>query len=480
MINSPPAVDYQGFNYSALNQQRSTRRLSFSDLDNHNRLLVALVGLPARGKSYLAKKIMNFALWRGHAVKVFNVGAYRRLLFSQDHAMEFFDPDKQEMKELREKLAQNVLKDAIQWLNEEKGQIAIFDATNTTRLRRELLRKVCELANVRLLFLESICDDKEILRSNLLTKIAKSPDYVNMNPETAIRDLESRIELYTRKYETIDDEENVSYIKLINLQSKIVCYHIRGYFPRLLVFFITNLRVNRRPIWLTRSGHCTEINKLSATKEVTDWISSNDVRSRKSQLSETGIEYARRLAKFVETYKPEHDQKWDSPVFTQGDYLVWTSTLRRAVETVACIPKSSCQWNALNMIEMGEYDNMTIEELQQHQPDVYNEYKADMRGYRFLGGESYNDVSERLEPLVMDLESQLKPVLVVSHLSCLRVLYAYFQGSTLETLPETPFPKHEVIEFTPTQYGWQEKRFKLMEEQEWACGPEEYPYPNPK
>jgi broad specificity phosphatase PhoE/predicted kinase len=477
MANSPVAGDdYQGF--SALrNNSRATRRLSFSDDNSHNRLLVALVGLPARGKSYLAKKILNFALWRGHTVKVFNVGAYRRKMFSQDHAMEFFDPDKPEMKEIREQLAQQVLNDALNWLIDEGGQVAIFDATNTTKPRRDLLKRECERAKVRLLFLESICDDKEILRSNLLTKIAKSPDYIDMSPDTALRDLESRIELYTRKYETIDDAEDLSYIKLINLQSKIVCYHIRGYFPRLLVFFTTNLRVNRRPIWLTRSGHCTEIKKLSATKGDSEWLSLNDVRSRSSQLSESGIEYARRLAKFVETYKPDQDQKWDSPVFDQGDYLVWTSTLPRAIETVACIPRSSCQWNALNMIEMGEYDSMTMEDLKKSRPEVYNQYKADMKGYRFLGGESYNDLSERLEPLIMDLESQLKPVLIVSHLSCLRVLYAYFQGSTLDTLPETPFPKHEVIEFTPTQYGWQEKRFKLMEDDKWACGPEDYPFP---
>jgi broad specificity phosphatase PhoE/predicted kinase len=468
-VDSP--IDYQGFDAlnSSISKNKRLRRLSFSDEQSHAHLMIALVGLPARGKSYIAKKILNFSMWRGHSVRVFNVGAYRRKLFPGHQTTDFFDAADPKMNELRQNLAVKVLQDALEWL-QDGGQIAIFDATNTTKPRRELLKAECDKFNVRLLFIESICDDREVLKSNLLTKIAKSPDYIDMKRDDAIKDLEERIEMYAKKYNTIEDDESLSYIKLINLQSKLICYHIRGYYPRLLVFFLSNLRVNRRPIWLTRAGESVQPNSSGYQD------AEHDHRSRSSSLSEAGIEYSRRLAKFAENYKPfaDQEQKWDSPIFDQGDYLVWTSTLKRSIETVQCIPKMSTQWTALNMMDMGEFDGFTVKELKEHEADVYYQFKQDMKNFRFPGGESYNDVAERLEPLVLDLESQLKPVLIVSHLSCLRVLYAYFCGSTLDTLPETPFPRHEVIEFTPTQYGWQEKRFKLMEDDQWKCGADEY------
>ncbi len=41
-------------------------------------LVIAMVGLPARGKSYLVKMVMRYLKWTGFEAKVFNVGSYRR------------------------------------------------------------------------------------------------------------------------------------------------------------------------------------------------------------------------------------------------------------------------------------------------------------------------------------------------------------------------------------------------------------------
>ena len=37
-----------------------------------------MVGLPARGKTYIAKKLARYLNWIGISTKVFNVGEYRR------------------------------------------------------------------------------------------------------------------------------------------------------------------------------------------------------------------------------------------------------------------------------------------------------------------------------------------------------------------------------------------------------------------
>jgi len=39
---------------------------------------LVLVGLPGRGKSFIARKLDSYLTWRGNRVRVFNVGQYRR------------------------------------------------------------------------------------------------------------------------------------------------------------------------------------------------------------------------------------------------------------------------------------------------------------------------------------------------------------------------------------------------------------------
>lgn len=459
--------DYQGFNeletYSmAHHKPLRTRKLSFSEEFSHRHIVLALVGLPARGKSYIAKKVLNYGSWRGHSVKVFNVGAFRRTLMDEQvHLADFFDPTDASKQDLRDGIAKTVLSEAVDWLQNRGGQIAIFDATNTTRRRRKMVRDFCCDHGVRVLFIESVCDEEEVLRSNIRTKIAKSPDYASMSENVAMEDLRRRIVNYEKAYETISDEEDISYVKLINIQSTVICHHVKGYFPRLLVFFLMNLRVKRRPIWLVRAGQCDSSFRIGEEN------SHQHAHSRDCPLGLEGIEFAKRLAKFAEEHRQDDVEAWDSPMFDQGDYIVWSSTLRRAEETVQFVPKHCMQWTALNMLDMGIFEGWTLEDLENEKEEVFHAWRENMKSYRFPGGESYNDIAERLEPLIMDVEAQLKPILIVSHLSCLRVLYAYFQGKTLYSLPETDIPRHAVIEMIPTQYGWQERVHDLMKDDRW-------------
>lgn len=55
-----------------------------------------MVGLPARGKSFLSKKICRFLLWQGYNCKVFNIGNYRRELYKADCKADFFNKDNKE------------------------------------------------------------------------------------------------------------------------------------------------------------------------------------------------------------------------------------------------------------------------------------------------------------------------------------------------------------------------------------------------
>ncbi|XP_022252270.1 6-phosphofructo-2-kinase/fructose-2,6-bisphosphatase-like [Limulus polyphemus] len=65
--------------------------------------VIAMVGLPARGKTYIARKLTRYLNWIGINTKVFNVGEYRRQATTVYKNHEFFSPDNKEAMAIRNK-----------------------------------------------------------------------------------------------------------------------------------------------------------------------------------------------------------------------------------------------------------------------------------------------------------------------------------------------------------------------------------------
>jgi hypothetical protein len=87
---------------------------------------------------------------------------------------------------MREAAAQEAFNDLMRWYIEEKGVVAILDATNSTKKRREWIVGKCREAGVRLMFVESVCDSEELVLSNILDVKVSSPDYVGQDPERVL------------------------------------------------------------------------------------------------------------------------------------------------------------------------------------------------------------------------------------------------------------------------------------------------------
>jgi len=148
--------------------------------------VIVLVGLPGRGKSFIARKLELFLNWHGARCKVFNVGRYRRLVAGTASA-DFFSSANEEATSARERVAQAALEDMFTWLEEPmermgevedwqgvQDSVAVFDATNSTRKRREWIGRACrgrEKHPVGLIFVESLCDDEGLLEDNFRLKV---------------------------------------------------------------------------------------------------------------------------------------------------------------------------------------------------------------------------------------------------------------------------------------------------------------------
>ncbi|MGK3735905.1 MAG: hypothetical protein ACI8RD_005922 [Bacillariaceae sp.] len=67
-----------------------------------------------------------------------------------------------------------------------------------------------------------------------------------------------------------------------------------------------------------------------------------------------------------------------------------------------------------------------------------------------------------MESVVVDVEQQVIPTLVVSHVSVLQMLIAYFRNSPVEEAMKIEVPLHTVLKFTPARGGgWHETCHEL-------------------
>lgn len=395
---------------------------------------LVMVGLPARGKSYTARKLARYLTWLGHPTRVFNVGQYRRNALGSQKRADFFDPENRDAVFAREELAQAALDDLFHWLF-EGGEVGIYDATNTTVARRRMLRERCEREGVAVIFIESICDDPALVAANVRETKLHSPDYAGVDPEEAVRDFRQRIAHYERSYEPLVDDDK-SYVKLINAGQQVVINRIEGYLPARVVYFLMNLRLTRRPIWLTRHGE--------SLFNIEERIGGD------SDLTVRGELYARSLARFMEGRGAQ-----------ARPLTVWTSTMKRTMQTVEHLPIASTQWRILDEIDAGVCDGMTYAQIRESMPTEWIARGSDKFRYRYPRGESYEDVIQRVDPLIVEIERHTRPLLIVAHQAVIRALYAYLMDRPPRECPHLPIPLHTVIELSPNAYGCDEHRFPL-------------------
>ncbi|KAI8781619.1 6-phosphofructo-2-kinase/fructose-2,6-bisphosphatase isoform X1 [Biomphalaria glabrata] len=390
--------------------------------------VIAMVGLPARGKTYISKKLTRYLNWIGVTTKVFNVGEYRRAKTDKYRNHEFFKPENKEAQELRSQVAMLAMEDAAKYLEEGGGEVAVVDATNTTRSRRAILVKMFTVdRNFKLFFVESVCDEPSIIEANILEVKVCSPDYLGMDKNTALEDFLKRIEHYKQEYEALDYrfDKDISFIQIFNQGERFIVNRLAGHLQSRVVYYLMNIHVLPRTIYLTRHGE--------SVMNLQGRIGGN------SELSDHGHRYAEELGRFV--------QNENIP-----NLKVWTSELVRTIQTGRFIDAPKEHWKALNEIDAGICEGMTYEEIQETYPQDFADRDQDKYHYRYPSGESYQDLVARLEPVILELERQ-ENVMVICHQAVLRCLLAYFQDKSADNLPYLKVPLHTVIKLTPVAYG---------------------------
>ncbi|XP_059242101.1 6-phosphofructo-2-kinase/fructose-2,6-bisphosphatase 1 isoform X4 [Mustela nigripes] len=363
--------------HSSGNNRLQRRRGSSIPQFTNSPTMLIMVGLPARGKTYISMKLTRYLNWIGTPTKVFNLGQYRREAVSYKN-YEFFLPDNMEALHIRKQCALAALKDVHDYLSHEEGHVAVFDATNTTRERRSLILQFAKEHGYKVFFIESICNDPGIIAENIRQVKLGSPDYIDCDREKVLEDFLKRIECYEVNYQPLDDEldSHLSYIKIFDVGTQYTVNRVQDHIQSRTVYYLMNIHVTPRSIYLCRHGE-SELN----------------LRGRIGG---------------------------DSGLSARG--------------------------------KQGVCEEMTYEEIQEHYPEEFALRDQDKYRYRYPKGESYEDLVQRLEPVIMELERQ-ENVLVICHQAVMRCLLAYFLDKSSDELPYLKCPLHTVLKLTPVAYG---------------------------
>jgi len=395
-----------------------------------DKIIITLVGLPARGKSFTSNNLSRFLNWCGINCKVFNSGDYRRNLLEGFQDADFFNKDNNDKREEISKLCFNELLD---WLKKD-GSVGIFDATNTNVQRRKYISdkvKECNIGN--LIFIELVTDDTTIIDNNLQLKL-KSPDYIGKDKEYALNDFKKRLEHYMKIYQTIGDEEDINYIKVINFTEKLMIKNVVGANESLISSYLMNLRLNKHPIYLTRHGE-----SINNTKSI---IGGDCL------LSDKGIEYSKKLTNYIETD-------------INDDFIIFTSCLKRTVDTARYFKSKKCESRLLNEIHAGVCENMTIDDINKKYPKIIKERNENKLKFRYPEGESYLDLLERLRYFVLKIESYNKPILIVAHNAIIKVLLGYYNNINHDNIPHLVVDLGTVIKLVPNSKNYSVEEIKL-------------------
>ncbi|KAI1000066.1 putative 6-phosphofructo-2-kinase [Podosphaera aphanis] len=245
------------------------------------KLVVIMVGLPARGKSYITKKIQRYLSWQQHETKIFNVGNRRRIaaaassrpntsqkprslspnhrdrrrqienlnsdidtssqaahtpngvdpheaaeeekrhylsIEAMEQKAEFFDPKNEQAAQFREKLAIQTLDELLDFLLVGTGSVGILDATNSTIERRRVLFNHIKQREPKI----NILFIESVCEDKKLLEAnmqlkLRGPDYRGKDPEASLNDFRKRVAAYESAYVPVGDFEEDNKMQYIKM-----------------------------------------------------------------------------------------------------------------------------------------------------------------------------------------------------------------------------------------------------------------------
>lgn len=393
---------------------------------NINNIVIVMVGLPGRGKTYIANRLCRWLKWKNINTKIFSAGSYRRKLFAKEEMdYRWFDPSNKKNVEKREQIIDIVYHDIISWLR-DRGKIALLDATNSTTIRRQKLKEL--FVDYRLLFVETICDIEDVIARNFFDAKIGNEDYKNKDADVSKIDFYNRIREYKKTYSKLDKyrDYDTSFVQLYNLGKQILLNNIRDQLFQKISFFLMNLNPATPNIYMTRHGQSEGQLK--------------QIIGGDSDLTVDGVKFSHNLKQFI-----------DEKLHNYSKINVMCSTLKRSVQTGSVFQNNDkycvSQWKSLDEINGGLFEEYSYDHVKNKYSDIFEQRMINKYISSWPGGETYRNMIDRLENVFLELEYATEPIVIIAHQAVCRGLYAYMMNMKPEECTTIEIPSHTVFEF---------------------------------
>lgn len=380
------------------------------------KLMIVMVGLPARGKSTMARKLGRTLELDGVRVRIFNNGELRRRLDIDTNtaSSEFFAPTNSQGVEMREHISRMNI-EAAQAFFADGGEVAIMDASNVTRKRRQHLD--ASFPEVPTCYIECLNADEEALGANLKRKTSLH-EFRHLSPDKALESFLERIRYYESIYEPLDAEANR--ILVDSFDSCILQEHITDvlpYYDRIRDILTTRVVCN---LFLVRHGETL--------------FNQEDRIGGDSDLTNKGREQAKALAEHFTTIRVP---------------IIFTSNYKRTLQTATPIAQQQnpCSIIALpefNEIHAGMCDGMTYEEIRQQMSHITKARSLNKYRYVYPEGEGYETMKERVQrglKKVFFLNNYGENIMIVGHRAVNRMILSCFLSRQEEEIPYIYMPQ---------------------------------------
>ena len=390
--------------------------------------VIVMVGLPGRGKSYISARLNRWLNWKGLKSKIFNLGDYRRTVYSgEEMNSEWFNPSNSEK---RERLVDVAICDLKNWLLSQEGVVGIIDGTNSTVSRREHIKSLLSglVEEDRILWIENIVDSGEVVLENIRCTKLNNLDYSNKPESEAVKDFINRITEYEKVYQKLelDRDRAKHFVQMVNgkhMLLNLICNQL----DQRLVYFLMNLHQKNIPLYLCRHGESTaQVKKIIGTDP---------------ELTEKGERFAGKLVEFIDNETSGHPQ-----------VNVFCSLLKRSLRTAKPFTDKARynvkKWSELNEIYGGHFEGSTYAEIEEQWPKIFKLRQSDKYTYSWPGGESYRQMIGRLENIFLEIERATQPLLIIAHQGVCRGIYAYMMHMLPEHCTELDIDSHVVYKFT--------------------------------
>lgn len=390
------------------------------------KLYIVMVGLPGRGKSTIALRLLEMFNNDKITTKIFNNGSLRRKFknLKNSYSAEFYHPQNSEGVELRKMFAQINMEKAKEFLS-AKGQIAILDATNVSRERREMIEEF--LTDHPVLFIECINDDEDIINLSIIEK-TKTSEFEKLSQEEAFHNLMKRIEYYRMIYSSLELERN--FIKIDSLHNRIIKEKVVDTIPlhsRIRDFLVTDM-----------------VKNLFLIRHTETFFNVSDRIGGDPSLTPKGENQAKSLASFFKNKKISY---------------IFTSSKKRTIQTANPICKGQLNCTSIPLKEFDEIDGgicegMSYNDIRIKRPDIYFAREADKFNYVYPEGEGYGTMKERIEIGIKKaffLNRNSNNIMIIGHRAVNRMILSHFLYRRMEDVPYIYVPQDKFYHIVATQ-----------------------------